>query len=471
MKRYLPAALSLVVACAHTGPPSPAGTPATYEIDPQSALALTDITVIDGTGVPPLPGMTIVIEHDRIADIFRTGEREPPAGVTVRRLNEHYVIPGLIDAHVHVFAAPLATTDSSDVAEYLARERARLGRVLRGGVTTVRNMGGRCRATRELARQVKLGEVEAAEPYFGGVVIGPAGAVPPGMEQRRADEMMAAFQRANPGCRRVIDGPFDPQELVAAAKATGATGVKLYGDISGSAARQITEEAHLQGLMVWAHATLFPARPSELVEAGVDVLSHAPHLIWEAVDSLPDFVTRTGPLGPFDQVSPSDPAIDEVFRLMVERGAILDPTLLYYHLLTTAPDTAGQISQADRVARNRWGLDVTRRAHELGVSIVAGTDAMGAEEEDSLPNLHRELELLVSEAGLSPVEAIESATSVGARALGLENTLGTIAVGKQADLVVLRSDPTLDIRNTRDIAFVVKRGRIVAGDPPTPSDR
>lgn len=538
MQRYLPAALSLAVACAHTVPPPHAGTPASDEIRavidrydaawnrrdstalagylapnyvyfsstgrptlqgeafrndrrcslvldrgserwrilsehctqiaPRSALALTHITVLDGTGAPPMPDMTIVIEQDRIADIFRTGEREPPAGATVRRLNEHYVIPGLIDAHVHVFASPLATTDSSAVAEYLARERARMGRVLRGGVTTVRNMGGRCRATRELARQVELGEIEAAEPYFGAVVIGAAGLSLPGMERRQAGEMMAEFQRANPGCRRVIDGPFDPQEVVAAAKAAGATGMKLYGDLSAEVAEQIAEEAHLQGLMVWAHATLFPARPSELVRGGVDVLSHSPHLIWEVVDSLPDFVSREGPPGPFASVLASDPAIEELLHLMAERGSILDPTLLYYHLLATAPDTAGQIL-TERVARNRWGLDVTRRAHELGVPIVAGTDAMGAEEEGSQPNLHRELEILVTEVGVSPIEAIASATSVGARVLGLENTLGTIAIGKQADLVVLRSDPTLDIRNTRDIAFVVKRGRIIAGDPPTPS--
>jgi imidazolonepropionase-like amidohydrolase len=72
------------------------------------------------------------------------------------------------------------------------------------------------------------------------------------------------------------------------------------------------------------------------------------------------------------------------------------------------------------------------------------------------------MEILVSQVGFSPLEAIVSATAVGARALGLEDILGTIAVGKQADLVVLRSDPTVDIRNTRDIVFVVKRGRVIA---------
>jgi imidazolonepropionase-like amidohydrolase len=428
----------------------------------QPVLALTDVTVIDGTGAPPMPGMTIVLEQDRIATLFRTAEREPPAGAIVRKLNGHFVMPGLIDAHVHLFASVPTSTDSAAVAELFARERARIGRVLRGGVTTVRNMAGRCRQTRQLAQQVERGEVESAEPYFGAVVIGPAGHSFPGMQRRQLEEAVAEFQRANPGCRRVIDGPFEPQELIAAAKATGATGVKLYGDLSAEVAQQIAEEAHRQGLMVWAHATLFPARPSELVRGGVDVLSHAGHLIWEAVDSLPGFAPREGPPGPFELVSPSDPAMEELFRLMAERGTILDPTLLFYQLLATAPDTAGQISSRDRMARSSWAVNVTRRAWELGVPIAAGTDAMGAEEDGSLPNLHRELELLVSQVGLSPLEAIAASTSVAAQALGLENEMGTITVGKRADLVVLRSDPTVDIRNTRDIAFVVKRGRVIS---------
>ena len=431
------------------------------QIVQQPTLALTDVTVIDGTGAPPMSGMTIVIEQGRIADIFRADERELPAGATVHDLDGHFIVPGLIDSHVHLFASPMATADSSAIADYFARERARMGRMLRGGVTTVRNMAGRCRATRELARQVELGEVESAEPYFGAVVIGP-GEILAGEQGRQLSEMVAQFQRGNPGCRRVIEGPFDPQEVVSAAKATGATGMKLYGDLSGEVADQITEEAHRQGLMVWAHATLFPARPGELVRSGVDVLSHAGHLIWETVDSLPGFVAREGPSAPFERVSPDDSAIKELLRLMAERGTILDPTLLYYELLATAPDTARQTSAAYREARYRWAVDVTRRAHELGVAIAAGTDAMGAEEEGSLPSLPREMEILVSQVGFSPLEAIVSATAVGARALGLEDILGTIAVGKQADLVVLRSDPTVDIRNTRDIAFVVKRGTVSA---------
>ena len=78
----------------------------------------------------------------------------------------------------------------------------------------------------------------------------------------------------------------------------------------------------------------------------------------------------------------------------------------------------------------------------------------------ALPNLHRELELLVTLAGMSPAEALESATRDAAVALGAQSVRGTIEVGKLADLVVLRSDPLLDIRNTRSIQLVMKRGRV-----------
>lgn len=95
------------------------------------------------------------------------------------------------------------------------------------------------------------------------------------------------------------------------------------------------------------------------------------------------------------------------------------------------------------------------------MAVAAGTDAMGAERDGELPNLHPELELLVTEAGFSALEAITAATRTAACALGDEETRGTIAVGKLADLVVLRADPSADIRNTRAVEFVVKRGRMI----------
>jgi imidazolonepropionase-like amidohydrolase len=117
-----------------------------------------------------------------------------------------------------------------------------------------------------------------------------------------------------------------------------------------------------------------------------------------------------------------------------------------------------------------WCRTVTGLAHRHGVRLVAGTDHVIGER-DSLPNLHRELELLV-ESGLSPLAALTAATRNGARALGLGATHGTIEAGKVADLVVLDADPTVAIGNTRRVRMVVKGGRafvMMPGESPMDS--
>jgi imidazolonepropionase-like amidohydrolase len=142
----------------------------------------------------------------------------------------------------------------------------------------------------------------------------------------------------------------------------------------------------------------------------------------------------------------------------------LDATLLFFDLHAKAPDSDGEDFRADRVtflAAFKWGAAVTRRARELGVPVAAGTDAMGGEQGNPFPNLHRELQLLVDEAGFTPIQAISSATSIAAQTLKIEKTVGTIAVGKLANIVVLRADPSRDIRNTREIALVLKRGKVI----------
>jgi imidazolonepropionase-like amidohydrolase len=207
---------------------------------------------------------------------------------------------------------------------------------------------------------------------------------------------------------------------------------------------------------------VFPARPSDLVAAGVDVLSHAAYLVWEAADTLPTYHDRVR-LAPFASVPVTHPAIERVLKSMADRGTILDATLLFFHQRATAPDTAAEDFRGDReafAAASRWGAAVTRRALELGVRVAAGTDALGAEA-GSGPNLHRELALLVDEAGFTPAQAIAAATSVASRVMRLESVTGTISAGRRADLVVLRADPTRDIRNTAAITFVVKGGKVV----------
>jgi len=413
----------------------------------ETPLALTGVTVIDGTGAPPRPNMTVVITGDRITQVFATGERPLPPNTRLREFPGHFVMPGLIDAHVHV-GMGMVTNGT-------------MARLLRGGVTTVRNMVGNCSVLREMARQAAAGEIESPDIYYSSVV---------GGEEMRADPRGTTRGRGGGGpgvgseCGHVVGDSVDPVAIVTTSKGAGVTGMKLYAAISADVARRITEEAHRQGLVVWAHATLFPPRPSDVVNAGVDVVSHAAYLSWETVDSLPSYRNRVKG-APFKSAKPTDPAIERVLKTMAERGTILDATLWLFQAQVTSPTPSPnedfQVDRSILQAAAKFAFDVTRRARELGVLVSAGTDGQGAATEGSLPNLHAELDLLVNESGFSPLEAIRSATSIAARTMRLEAQVGTVAEGKQADLVVLRSDPTKAISNTRDIAFVVKRGRLM----------
>jgi imidazolonepropionase-like amidohydrolase len=145
---------------------------------------------------------------------------------------------------------------------------------------------------------------------------------------------------------------------------------------------------------------------------------------------------------------------------MQVRHTMFEPTLVVIMRLNARYST-------DTTRQYLWGMDqwsaaFARAAHAGGVPIVAGTDLMGSPARDTVPAIHDELAYLVSDGGLSPIEAIGAATATahGARALGVDRELGTIEVGKIADLVVLSADPTRNIRNTRAIRLVVKGGVI-----------
>src|SRR5262249_54516666 len=214
-----------------------------------------------------------------------------------------------------------------------------------------------------------------------------------------------------------------------------------YAAVPAEVLRPLVAEAHRQGLQVWAHAALFPARPSEVVRAGVDVVSHASLLVWEGVPILPPATERRRP----DPILPADhPKMHALLALMAERKTLLDATL--FVLGESGPQA-------------KWSADIVRAAAKAGVPLTAGTDSIGTDGEGDLPNIHRELQLLVERGGLSPIAALVAATSNAARALGIDSTHGIIAEGKAADLVVLSADPTADIRHTRDIVAVFKGGR------------
>lgn len=149
------------------------------------------------------------------------------------------------------------------------------------------------------------------------------------------------------------------------------------------------------------------------------------------------------------RVGVQDSAMAALYALMVTHGVLLEPTLLVMQMGDLVDGKIGPLGSVQS-----WSVDATRAAHRAGVRIVAGTDAIGTQ----TPNIHTEMQLLVNQAGLTPLEAIQAATQHGAAALGLSDSTGTIEVGKWGDLVILNADPSQDIRNTQTVRAVVRGG-------------
>jgi imidazolonepropionase-like amidohydrolase len=408
--------------------------------DLNETIALANVTVIDGNGGPPQPKMTVVISGERIVEILPAGKKTP-AGASIIDLRGYYIIPGLIDSHVHIGVGH--TKESSD---------RMLRFVLLGGITTVRDMGGDAIALREMAKAASSRDALAPHIYFSALMGGTTFFSDPRVQA--SAHGLAAGETA---WLRAITPKTDIAKAVADVKATGATGIKIYADLPASLVSKISAEAHRQGLKVWSHATIFPAKPSDAVEAGVDALSHSAYLVWEGVSRVPDsYRARLG--ADYESVPVSSDALTALLGRMKEKGTILDATLFVFNNFTRMAQPVPGVRDVKLLID--WSVEVTRRARELGVKVAAGTDSMGGPGRDAMPNLHAELELLVTKCGFTPLEAITAATRTGAETLGITGSYGTIARGKIADMVVLSADPSKDIRNTMKILYVIKGGKL-----------
>ena len=404
----------------------------------RGAVALTNVTIIDGNGGRPKANQTIIIRDGLITDLFTTGRKRLDKGVTVMDMTGRFVIPGLVDSHVHLTAGPRTEEEF----------KASLSSALLGGLTSVRDMGGDGITLAEKARAARDVNVLSPRIYFSSIMAGPSWFTDP--------RARASAHGLNPGEQawlRSISATTDIPKAISEAKATGATGIKMYADLPPDLVRKLTAEAHRQGLKVWSHATIFPSKPRDALLAGVDVLSHSALLAYEGMDRVPEsYRANRGAVVGYEAIATDSEAMTKLLTGM-RRGTILDATLFVTGQLAKPSASTANLQDA----RLAWTYEITRRAHRLGVTIAAGTDGMGR---GMMPNIHTEMELLVSKCGLTPLEAITAATRNGARALGVEKYAGTIEVGKIADLVVLDADPSVDINNTRRIICVVKGGAL-----------
>jgi imidazolonepropionase-like amidohydrolase len=410
---------------------------------PVEMIVLVNVTVIDGEGGPPKPNMSLVISGGRIVDMFRSGSKKPSAGAQVIDLSNHYVIPGLIDSHYHFMLGLRSKEEEEALRRY----------AFLGGITTVRDMAGDAIALAELARLAANRDVQSPRVYFSALMAGPTHL----LNDKRVDAVSHGLPRGEAPWLKAITPQTDIVKAISEAKATGATGIKIYTDLTPEIVARLTAEAHKQGLKVWSHAAIYPGRPSDAVRAGVDVISHSNLAIAEAMEKVPQRYAGSYLLLDYNSYGVESKAISELLQLMVERGTFLDPTLVVTDRLgKTEP---GKIFR-DPVRMAEWSYQFTMRAHIRRIPIVAGTDINEAPTTREFPNIHTEMEMLVDKAGLTPLEAITAATRNGAQVLGIAKSYGTIATGKVANLVVLSADPSKDIRNTTKVVYVIKGGKL-----------
>jgi imidazolonepropionase-like amidohydrolase len=416
-------------------------------------LVLVSVTVIDGNGGRPKPDMTLVISNGRILDMYRSGKKKPPTGATVMDLSGQYVIPGLIDSHYHLNLGTRSKTEEEAYRRF----------ALLGGITTVRDMAGDGIALAELAKVASDRNVQSPRVYFSALMAGKTWFV-----DQRVSILMHGLPAGEAAWARAIMPDTNIIKAVTEAKNTGATGIKLYADLSPDIVAKVTKEAHRQGLKVWSHATIFPSKPSDAVAAGVDVLSHSHFLAWEFVNQVPEVSDKaSNRMVGWTSVSVDSPKITALLKQMRKRGTMLDDTAVWSILRFVPAIERSEAAkpEAERTpgytkAIESWTYNIVNRVHKFGIPIVAGTDFQEQPRTQEFPNIHTELVLLATKCGLTPLEAITTATRNGAIALGIQNSYGTIAKGKVADLVILSADPSTDIRDTTKILYVIKGGKV-----------
>lgn len=408
-------------------------------------LELLNFRLIDGSGQAERHVRRLLVRDGVIVRIDSTGA-EPIPGSSARwtriGLDGAWMMPGLIDTHVHVARFPDARREAERI----------LQRAVRGGITGVRDLGGDARALAEIERASGHGELIVPHMVFSALFGGPDI-----FKQGPTSQMAPGRPPGQAAWAHVVTEQSDLRQLVAEARGSGTTNIKVYGDLTPRLATRLIREATRQGMLSTAHATVFTARPGDLVEAGTGSLAHAPYLVWEAVDKVPDdYAMRTA--GPWSTIAPDHPRLLRLYRRMAERGVTLDATLYVYKAMQSYPGVP-KMDWAEPAFQ--WAAQATRLAREAGVRVTTGTDWFEPRDDFELPHTHEELALLVEASGFTPMQAIVSATRNGACALGRESTHGTIEVGKVADLLVLDADPLQDIHNTTRIRFTVRAGRIV----------
>ena len=428
-----------------------------YIAHSEPTIVLTNARVIDGTGKPPSESQTLVIRDGMIAEIHGPGSKvSVPADVATIDLAGKTVIPGLVMFHEHLYYPT-----GGGVYGQFGVSFARL--YLAGGVTTMRT-GGNVNGLMDikLKQEIEAGrqagpDIDATAPYLNG---------PNSFLQMHG-----------------LKDPEDARRQVAYWADMGATSLKAYMNITRAQLGAAIEEAHQRKMKVTGH--LCSVTYAEAADLGIDNLEHGFFASTDFVaDKKPDQCPGQGggqrAIAALDENSAEFAAL---VKKLVEKNVALTSTLTVFETFTpgrplppgldvlVTPLREQYQRSYDRVSQNAQsnyarlfpkGMALERAFARAGGLLIAGTDPTGSGGVIPGYSNQRQVELLV-EAGFTPVEAIQIVTLNGARYLDREARIGSIAVNKQADLVVVTGNPASNIADIRNVELVFKNG--VGFDP------
>ena len=425
----------------------------------EPVIALVHVRVIDGSGAPGIDDQTIVIRDGRIGAVGSSSSVSVPKGAHVLDLPGHTAFPGLVGVHNHLFYQFQVPT-SGPLAIAAPATFARL--YLASGVTTIRTAG-----TMDFAGDVRIKE-----------------RIDEGREPGPKIHITAPYLNAGSG----DPDPEDIARQVAEWSDQGATSFKAYVTLRAPELKAAVKAAHDRGLSITGHLCAVGFR--EAAALGIDNLEHGLPFDTELYsgkqpDTCPDQGAVVSELVYMDI---GDAAIRETIGQLIRHGVTLTSTLAVIESFTGRESVfdprvpkvlSSRIRDQYLVARAAWSdprnptallwaralrkeMEFERAFVNGGGRLTSGADPTGWGGIIAGFGDQRQLELLV-EAGFSPESAIKSATANGATLLREHEKIGTIAIGKQADLVVVRGNPSARIADVRNVALVFKDG--VAYDP------
>src|SRR6266480_264321 len=426
-------------------------------------VALTHVRVIDGTGAAPIEDQTIVITEGKIQSITPSTTATVPASAQLLDLKGYTVLPGLVGMHDHMFF-PMG--GSPPMYSNMGTSFPRLYLAL--GVTTIRTTGSVAPYTDlELKRLIDGGRVIGPKMYVTAPYLEGRGSFTPVMHE--------------------LTGPDDARRMVNFWADQGATSFKAYMNITRDELRAAVEEAHKRGLKVTGHLCSIGFR--EAAEIGIDNLEHG-----LMVDSefVPNKQTDQCPPGAavsasLRQLDLNGTAAQETIRTLVAKNVAITSTLPVFEaggapLTQTGIGAAAALLNArvlnvmstdarvryltararvssdnGFVALLRKVMDFERAFVKAGGLLIAGPDPTGNGGIVAGFGDLREIELLV-EAGFTPLEAIKIASFNGAKFLGEDTRIGSVAPGKQAHLMVVKGNPAANINDIEKVEIVFKDG-------------